>query len=276
MIYQKLLIGKQPYFICVSEIGHYPIHRHPEFELLYCVRGEYSLVLAGKSYSVSEGEIAIVKPMESHEIIECIRDGRMLVVNFGPLMLDDFFEPLLAFSFDAVVYNLKEECGEGRRELAGLLGELVSLCATKTGFSELSVRGNIYKIAALLPSLVSFSEKESSSVKNLKDIAKVDRAMSVIYEEYRSHIDLEYVSALCGYSKSNFCKIFKAITGDTFHTVLNAHRIEISKMHLKGSSLPVEDIASEVGFSDAKSFCRVFKRITGRSPGAYRKNKAQK
>ena len=274
MIYQKLLVGKQPYFTCVSEIGHYPIHRHPEFELLYCVNGEYSLVLAGKSLSIREGELAVVKPMESHEIIECAKDGRMLVVNFGPLMLDDFFEPLLAFSFDSVIYKLKEDCGECGLAVAELLDGLVALRANKTSFSELSVRGNIYKIAALLPSLASFSEKESSSVKNLKDIAKVDRAMSVIYEQYRSHIDLEYVSALCGYSKSNFCKIFKTITGDTFHTVLNAHRIEIAKMHLKGSDLPVEDIASEVGFSDAKSFCRVFKRITGRSPGAYRKSRA--
>ena len=33
----------------------------------------------------------------------------------------------------------------------------------------------------------------------------------------------------------------------------------------------VERIAAEVGFADAKSFCRVFKAQMGISPGAYRK-----
>ena len=34
----------------------------------------------------------------------------------------------------------------------------------------------------------------------------------------------------------------------------------------------VEQIASEVGFSDTKSFCRVFKKQIGQTAGSYRKN----
>ena len=69
----------------------------------------------------------------------------------------------------------------------------------------------------------------------------------------------------------NFCKIFKTITGDTFHSILNRHRIEIACLRLKIAGEPVERIAAEVGFADAKSFCRVFKAQMGISPGAYRK-----
>ena len=267
MIYQKLLVGKKPYFAHAADIGGYPLHRHPEFELSYCISGEYSIIVEGRSYRIHEGEFAIVKPMTAHEFpYDGYRDGRTLVINFGPMFLGEFYDPLLKCSFSSVVYNVKEDS-----ELSRLLFEMVSLCDKKSSFSELSLLGNIYKVSALLPGLVGDREKEFLDTKNLQDIAKIDSALNIIYEQYSAGIDLEYVSAVCGYSKSNFCKIFKDVTGDTFHNVLNAHRVEIAKMHLKGTDSSVEAIASEVGFADAKSFCRVFKRVAGISPGAYRK-----
>ena len=37
------------------------------------------------------------------------------------------------------------------------------------------------------------------------------------------------------------------------------------------ASFTVEKIAQETGFSDAKSFCRVFKKLMGKNAGEYRK-----
>ena len=37
----------------------------------------------------------------------------------------------------------------------------------------------------------------------------------------------------------------------------------------------VEKIAEQIGFPDAKSFCRVFKKLTGISAGTYRKKRKQ-
>ncbi|MBQ8249989.1 MAG: helix-turn-helix transcriptional regulator [Clostridia bacterium] len=103
------------------------------------------------------------------------------------------------------------------------------------------------------------------------NIVKIEKAIEIIYNRYSEPLDIESVSAECGYSKSSFCKIFKEITGETFHSVLNRHRIEIACMHLKNSNASVEEIALNAGFSDLKSFCRVFKKITGESSGSYRK-----
>jgi len=271
MMYQKLLVGKKPYFVHASITTPYPMHRHSEFELSYCLSGEYSIIVEGKRYRIREGELAVIKPMASHEFPrDGCGDGRRLVIDFGPLFLGDFYELLLKCSFSDVVYNIKVATS-AVRDLTPLLLEIASLFVNKTSFSELSLRGNIYKISALLPGLVNEEEKETLNTKNLQDIAKIERALNIIYEEYRTKIDLEYVSAISGYSKSNFCKVFKDITGDTFHNVLNAHRVEIAKMHLKGTDSSIDAIATEVGFADSKSFCRVFKRVTNLSPGAYRK-----
>ena len=37
--------------------------------------------------------------------------------------------------------------------------------------------------------------------------------------------------------------------------------------------MSIAEIAQEVGFGVAKTFCRVFKNIAGITPGEYRKNK---
>ena len=65
-------------------------------------------------------------------------------------------------------------------------------------------------------------------------------------------------------------RIFKHIVGETFHSALNRRRVENACCYLGETAIPVSDIAGLVGFADAKSFCRVFKSITGKSPGQYR------
>ena len=84
------------------------------------------------------------------------------------------------------------------------------------------------------------------------------------------------VNELTDYCKAmgwEICKIFKNITGETFHNVLNSHRIKNACTLLKSTDFSIEEIATRVGFNGSKSFCRIFKDIKGVSPGSYRKNK---
>ena len=115
------------------------------------------------------------------------------------------------------------------------------------------------------------SQAENIQNKKLTDVKKIDQALETIYNRYFEPLNVEDISAFCGYSKSNFCKIFKNITGDTFHNTLNRHRIEVACMLLRETNDTVEKFAQETGFSDAKSFCRVFKKLMGKNAGEYRK-----
>ena len=80
----------------------------------------------------------------------------------------------------------------------------------------------------------------------------------------------------CNIEKGNFCKTFKQITGDTFHQFLNKYRVKMACVLLELTDYSVETIASEVGFADAKSLCRVFKSIKKMTTGQYRKEKREK
>ena len=64
---------------------------------------------------------------------------------------------------------------------------------------------------------------------------------------------------------------FKAATGVTLIDYLQNLRVEHGKHLLETTDLPVEEISAEVGYADASFFRRLFKRLAGLTPVAYRR-----
>ena len=66
------------------------------------------------------------------------------------------------------------------------------------------------------------------------------------------------------------CKLFKRHTGLNFTEYVSRLRIERSRELLANPNLRVGEIAFEVGFQSITHFNRVFRRVMGESPTAYR------
>lgn len=64
---------------------------------------------------------------------------------------------------------------------------------------------------------------------------------------------------------------FKAAAGVPLIDFLQNVRVEHGKLLLETTGLPVEDISAEAGYSDVSFFRRLFKRLVGLTPLAYRK-----
>lgn len=79
------------------------------------------------------------------------------------------------------------------------------------------------------------------------------------------------LAALCRLSASHFCRAFKNSTGMPPHTWLTERRIQRAKEALMAGELSLAQIALFTGFSDQPHFTRVFARIVGTSPGAWRR-----
>lgn len=274
MLYQKLLVGKNPYVIVAGNAGAFERHIHPEIELSYCLKGEYSICMGSRELRLKEGDLVIVNPMAPHEFPKNATAGsRRLTIELGPGLLGEHFETFARMNPVSDVIRLKAPGpGDGLfRQLAELLEETTDLKYSPTEFSGLLIRGNLYRISATILQILAGEHSRRGPEKPFSDVEKIEQALEIVYNHYTEPLTLDGVSQACGYSKSNFCKIFKMVTGETFHGVLNRHRTEIACLHLKNSSDSIEKIALEVGFADAKSFCRVFRKMTGQTPGAYRR-----
>ena len=53
--------------------------------------------------------------------------------------------------------------------------------------------------------------------------------------------------------------------------MLNRHRIRNSYDLLSSTSIQISAVAQAVGFTEVKTFCRVFREMSGVTPGEYRK-----
>lgn len=113
---------------------------------------------------------------------------------------------------------------------------------------------------------------------NLTDVKHVDviyKAMDYIKRNYMKKITLEEVASHVYLSPSYFSKIFKEEMKLNFNSYLNNMRIEVSKNLLMDDSINLADLSNLVGFEDQSYFSKVFKKLTGTSPGKYRESRGQ-
>ena len=77
-----------------------------------------------------------------------------------------------------------------------------------------------------------------------------------------------------GISRRSFGRRFQAATGHAPLEYVQRLRIEEAKQLLETSVETVERVGSDVGYSDAVSFRRLFKRMVGEMPAAYRRRQS--
>jgi len=72
------------------------------------------------------------------------------------------------------------------------------------------------------------------------------------------------------FSVGYFGDLIKKETGQTAQQYIQNKIIALAKQELLGSDLPVSEVASRLGFEYPQHFTRMFKKVTGKSPSAYR------
>ena len=95
-------------------------------------------------------------------------------------------------------------------------------------------------------------------------------AKDYILTHYSDPLTLENVAQTAHISPYYFSKLFKQNTGSNFVEYLTGIRIEKAKELLTSQELSIKDICFAVGYKDPGYFCRIFKKITGRTPKEYR------
>lgn len=82
---------------------------------------------------------------------------------------------------------------------------------------------------------------------------------------------LEYVSSLFALHRRTLNRRLQA-EGTTFKALIDAARYDIARQLLRDTQLTTSDIAINLGYADVTAFCRAFRRWSGSSPAAWRKD----
>ncbi|WP_153043021.1 response regulator transcription factor [Neobacillus mesonae] len=98
----------------------------------------------------------------------------------------------------------------------------------------------------------------------------IESSIQYIQKHFKEPITLNMVADSVYLSPSHFSRLFKEEMGVTFIEYLTSYRVEQSKSLLKMTSLPIEVIAHQMGFTTAGYFATTFRKSEGCTPSKYR------
>ena len=130
------------------------------------------------------------------------------------------------------------------------------------------------KLLEIFASHISTLANEIVVQENDAESPMIRRARAYILANQADPIDLDKVAQAMHVSTFYFCKMFKKATGLTFTDYLSRVRVEKAKTLLLNPHLRISEIAYDVGFQSLTHFNRMFRKIVGESPTAYRESKS--
>ena len=87
----------------------------------------------------------------------------------------------------------------------------------------------------------------------------------------QQHLSLGAVADHVYVSQWHLSKLLNRETGKSFFDLLGSMRIEKAKSLLRTPGMNIQDVAEETGYTDIAHFSRTFKKLTGQTPGEFRK-----
>ena len=106
------------------------------------------------------------------------------------------------------------------------------------------------------------------------DVSPEQDEFSKIAEFLNDHIDepitVETVTKKFAINRNKLNDIFMKQASMTCHDYLLNLRLDLAKVMLTNTELPINEISSRVGYPDANYFAKLFKNVTGRTPSQYR------
>jgi AraC-like DNA-binding protein len=104
---------------------------------------------------------------------------------------------------------------------------------------------------------------------------RIVQAKLFIDAHYAEKIDVANISGEAAFSKFHFIRLFRQAYGLTPNRYLVFVRIEKAK-ELLALDTPVGEVCVTVGFESHGTFSTLFKRMTGKTPAAFREEQLQR
>ena len=233
----------------------YPVDEHGE-KTIYCDHSGINIFLVSsarcivhwkdKSITVNTGEIVYVS---GETTVDILNEGHVIGINIngviaqkfckeysGAFVTSGFFAPFLPQQIMQIVANY-ETMSESY--LCNVAFEIIN----------------------------TLNSADRKSVVASKIVAQ---AVSLIKQNYSSVYGVEELAATLNISKSHLVREFFKHTGTTPGKYLTNVRIDAVKQLLTQTSLPLNTIALQTGFSGDNYLCKAFKKVTGETPMAYK------
>lgn len=226
------------------------------------LKGSGQLYYNGKNYELTQGDCVFIDCSKKyyHSTSE----------DLWTLQWVHFFGPSITAIYDKYV----ERGGapvfspDKFHEIQQIITELYEIANSIDYIKDMRINE---KLSRLLTVLMEESWHPENVPKGQKSL-ELEKIRQYLDENYTLRISLDELAERFYINKYYMVRSFKKRFGVTINSYILAKRITHAKQMLRFTNESLEKIGSEVGFTDAQYFCRMFKKVEGITPGDYRRS----
>jgi len=247
-------------------------HYHPEVELVYIEAGKGKRHIGNHISYFSEGDLIMIGPNLPHYGFSSRLSGDksevVLQINescFGQGFLDMVETSSINNLFEKSKLGISFS-GETKIEV----GERLKSMFYMTSFEKLLELIKIFHQMSLSDEYELLNATGTSLQVRGDDNHRIDVIYDFVRTNFESKISVDQVAEQVNMSTPAFCRFFKKTTAKTFIQFLNEYRIAHACKLISEESISIAEIAFDCGFQNLSNFNRAFKKVTAKSPSAYR------
>lgn len=245
-------------------------HRH---DFYYCVlveKGQLEIEVDFEKVVITDNSFFLSYPGQIHRIIS-VAGERGWFLAFDPAMLDQQLKNTLDQCLSEVVH-VTVPPGQ-MINLSAFADQLFLINSDQTSMFKQAiihsmVTAFVYQLASAYLSiekfkLVKHAARSIEITKNFKQLLRRNFKLLKKPSEYAARMNI---------TVSHLSDMVRAVTGFPVSYYIQQELTLEAQRLLHHSDLSVKEIANLLGFEDAQYFNRLFRKVTGSSPGAFRKN----
>ena len=236
-------------------------HLHMSYEMIVPQRETLHVRVSGLEHTVAPGEIIVIAPGTPHSF----RDSENcsgLMVSFSQALITENDEELMPAPFAEPVVRLHEL----DRDVAYCLERLEEMSTPGTLNEE---RARAYLSLMFIHMMPALRPDESGRTVS-GDL--LYRAMLYMSQNVSAPLNIRSTARALGVNTYYLSHILNERLNMGFRQYLNSLRIDRARRLLRATSLPIEDIAARCGFTNLRTFDRVFIDRCSCTPRDFRKS----
>ncbi|AKD54057.1 helix-turn-helix domain-containing protein [Spirosoma radiotolerans] len=253
------------------------VHKHTYFEIIFILKGAGIHHINGNRFGYSQGDVFLLGPEDYHdfaihELTEfCFIRFNESIHDHPVVDKDSPWQPIIktllttsSQSRGSIVVDKQEK--EKLRHLLMVLEEEYE--RHQPPYFAI-IRDSLMRSMLMILARNLFGQAPSRPVVN----ASVEAILMYVQQHiYRpKELSIEHLADVFHYAPAYISLFFKKQTGESLKKYIIKHRIKLIEARLLYSPLTLAQIADEFGYTDESHFCKQFRKYTGNTPTAFRK-----
>lgn len=236
--------------------------------LIYCTEGKGWYSIRGKTYPVMQNQYIIIPPDIPYSFGADEEDPWTIYwLHFKGKLCKDF---LPAYPVPKTILPGENSRVLDRIELFEEIYSCFSMGYTKEYMIYSSLCLNMF-----LGSFIYLEQFRYYKIPNHKECTFASRVIHYMQENLEHNLTLEQLATYFKYSPSHFSLLFQRETRMSPINYFIRLKVQKACQYIVLTNLKLNEIATKLGFEEPAYFSRIFTKVMGVSPSAYRKKESE-